>query len=99
MSNESDIERGRLGQSFSDFLKEEGTYEETTTGSVKRVVAWQLKRLMDEQRISKVEMAKRLETSRAQLDRLLDPENESVTLATLTRAANALGRTLSVELR
>lgn len=96
MSN--DIEKGNLGQSFSDFLKDQGTYEETTRGSIKRVVAWQLKQVMDEQNISKVEMAKRLDTSRAQLDRLLDPENDSVTLGTLSRAADAVGRTLSVEL-
>lgn len=99
MNKDKDIEKGRLGQSFSDFLKEQGTYEETTSASVKRVVAWQLRQVMDEQKISKVEMARRLETSRAQLDRLLDPENDSVTLATLTRAAHAVGRTLSVELR
>jgi DNA-binding Xre family transcriptional regulator len=62
------------------------------------VIARQLDALMHEQGISKTELAKSMKTSRAQLDRLLDPENESVTLGTLTRAAQALGRNLRMEL-
>jgi DNA-binding Xre family transcriptional regulator len=92
------VEKGSLGQSFSDFLVEQGTYEETTSASIKRVRAWQLQQVMSEQKISKVEMSKRLDTSRAQLDRLLDPSNDSVTLATLSRAAEAVGRKLTLEL-
>ncbi|MEQ9813269.1 MAG: Fis family transcriptional regulator [Azospirillaceae bacterium] len=93
-----DTENGRAGGSFADFLKEQGTYESTTEQAVKRVLAYQLALAMKEQRISKVEMAKRLDTSRSQLDRLLDPSNDGVTLAMLSRAATAVGRKLNVEL-
>ena len=93
-----DVEVGKAGQLFEDFLREQDVYEETTQRAVKRVLAYQLDSAMKEQRISKVEMAKRLGTSRSQLDRLLDPENEGVTLAALSRAARALGRSLRVEL-
>lgn len=97
MSN--DVEKGRLGQFFEDFLREQGNYEETTEQAVKRVLAWQLAEAMKQQGISKVEMAKRLSTSRSQLDRLLDPTNESVTLNVLSRAAQAVGRSLKLELQ
>jgi antitoxin HicB len=90
--------KGRIGSSFDDFLREEGIYEEVTARAIKRVIARQLGVLMQEQGLSKTELAKRMETSRAQLDRLLDPENESITLATLTRAAHAVGRNLRMEL-
>ena len=94
-----DIEKGRAGELFEDFLAEQGTVEETTERAVKRVLAFQLAAAMEEQSISKVEMAKRLETSRSQLDRLLDPQNDTVTLAVLARAAKAVGRTLRLELQ
>jgi antitoxin HicB len=90
--------KGRIGSSFDDFLREEGIYEEVTARAIKRVIVRQLDALMQKQGLSKTELAKRMETSRAQLDRLLDPENESVTLATLTRAAHAVGRNLRMEL-
>jgi DNA-binding Xre family transcriptional regulator len=90
--------KGRIGSSFDDFLKEDGIYEEVTARAIKRVIVRQLDALMREQGLTKSELAKRMETSRAQLDRLLDPENESVTLATLTRAAQAVGRNLRMEL-
>ena len=94
-----DIEKGRPGQLFEDFLKEQGDYEETTEQAVKRVLAWQLAEAMKQQGISKVEMARRLSTSRSQLDRLLDPKNERVTLNLLARAAQAVGRSLKLELQ
>jgi len=94
----TDIETGKPGQLFEDFLAEQGTLESTTERAVKRVLAFQLVAEMKRQKISKVEMARRLETSRSQLDRLLDPDNETVTLATLARAAKAVGRTLRLEL-
>lgn len=94
-----DIEKGRAGELFEDFLAEQGTVEETTERAVKRVLAFQLAAAMEEQSITKVEMAKRLETSRSQLDRLLDPKNDTVTLAVLARAAKAVGRTLRLELQ
>jgi antitoxin HicB len=90
--------KGRIGSSFDDFLREEGIYEEVTARAIKRVIARQLGVLMQQQGLTKSELAKRMATSRAQLDRLLDPENEAVTLATLTRAAHAVGRNLRMEL-
>ena len=90
--------KGRIGSSFDDFLNEDGIYEEVTARAIKRVIARQLDALMQEQGMTKSELARRMETSRAQLDRLLDPDNESVTLATLTRAAHAVGRQLRMEL-
>jgi antitoxin HicB len=90
--------KGRIGSSFDDFLKDERIYEEVTARAIKRVIARQLGALMQDQGLTKSELAKRMQTSRAQLDRLLDPGNESVTLATLTRAAHAVGRQLRMEL-
>lgn len=90
--------KGRVGSSFNDFLKEEGIYEEVTAAAIKRVIARQLDALMTDQGLTKSALAKRMKTSRAQLDRLLDPENESVTLGTLARAAQAVGRNLRMEL-
>jgi DNA-binding Xre family transcriptional regulator len=87
-----------IGSSFDSFLKQNGTYEEVTARAIKRVLARQLDDLMKREEISKTELASRMRTSRAQLDRLLDPENESVTLGTLARAAKAVGRNLRVEL-
>jgi antitoxin HicB len=89
---------GGIGSSFDDFLKEEGIYEGVTARAIKRVLARQLGELMRREEISKTELATRMKTSRAQLDRLLDPDNESVTLGTLARAAQAVGRHLRMEL-
>ena len=87
-----------IGSSFGDFLKEEGLYEDVTTHAVKRVLAWQIAQTMKKEGITKVEMAKRMKTSRAQLDRLLDPNNDKVQLDTVQRAAKAIGRKLHMEL-
>lgn len=87
-----------IGSSFDDFLDEQGVLEETHTVAVKRVLAWQIRQAMDEQHLSKVAMAERMQTSRSQLDRLLDPDNAGVQLDTLERAAQAVGRRLRVEL-
>lgn len=94
----SDVEKGKVGGLFSDFLKDQGTYEETTEQAIKRVIAYQLSSAMKEQGLTKVQMARQLATSRSQLDRLLDPENTNVNLSTLAKAATAVGRTLTVEL-
>jgi DNA-binding Xre family transcriptional regulator len=88
----------RIGSSFDDFLKEDGIYEGVTARAIKRVLARQLDDLMRREQISKTEFAARMKTSRAQLNRLLDPENESVTLGTLTRAAQAVRRHLRMVL-
>jgi antitoxin HicB len=87
-----------IGSSLDDFLKEEGVLEETGAVVLKETLAWQVQRAMENDKISKVEMARRMNTSRAALDRLLDPDNASVTLQTLTRAAHAIGRDLRIEL-
>jgi antitoxin HicB len=87
-----------VGSSLNDFLKEEGILEETRAVAIKEAVAWQVQQAMLKDNITKVEMARRMKTSRAALDRLLDPGNESVTLQTLSRAAHAIGRELRIEL-
>lgn len=87
-----------LGSSFDSFLDQEGILEEVTARALKRVIARQLGALMKDQGLSKTALAERMRTSRSQLDRLLDPENDSVTLDTLVRAAHAVGRRLHLEL-
>ena len=83
-----------------DFIKKsQKTPAHELDVAVKRVIAFQLASVMEEKGITKVEMSKQLETSRSQLDRLLDPENNKVTLATLSRAAKVVGRELTLELR
>ena len=85
-----------LGSSLDDFLAEEGLLVEAEAVAVKRVLAFQIKRLMAEQQLSKAEMARRMNTSRAAVDRLLDPGSQAATLTTLEKAAFALGRRLQV---
>jgi antitoxin HicB len=85
-------------RSFDDFLKEEGIHDDAHAHAIKRVLAWQIQDAMTAQGLSKNEMAKRMNTSRAQLDRLLDPENDKVQLDTVQRAAAAIGCKLHLEL-
>jgi DNA-binding Xre family transcriptional regulator len=92
------MKKKHIGSSFDSWLREEGIYEETSAPAIKRVLARQLEAAMKEQQVTKTEMARRMRTSRAALDRLLDPEHDSVTLATLRRAAAAVGRDLRLEL-
>jgi antitoxin HicB len=87
-----------VGSSLDEFLKEEGILAETRAVALKDAIAWQVQRTMEKEKITKVEMARRMRTSRAALDRLLAPGNASVTLQTLTRAARAVGRDLRIEL-
>lgn len=87
------------GSKFDDFLAEQGLLEDVTATAMKRVLAWQIEQAMKKQRITKTAMAKRMGTSRAALDRLLDADNTSVTLQTMGRAAAALGKELSIMLR
>ncbi len=88
----------RIGSSFEDFLDKEGIADAVNAHAIKRVIAWQVQKAMTAGRISKVDMAKRMKTSRAQLDRLLDPKNDRVQLDTIQRAATAVGRRLRFEL-
>ena len=87
-----------IGSTFDSFLEDEGILEEVDALAQKRIVAWQIERAMAEQNISKVDMAERMKTSRSQVDRLLDPENNKVQLDTLQRAALAVGGSLRLEL-
>jgi antitoxin HicB len=90
--------KGHVGETFEAYLREQGTLAETTAVAVKRILAWQLQQAMTEQQISKNQMAKAMKTSRSQLDRILDPDNDSIQLATLLHAARVLGRELRIEL-
>ena len=94
----TEIEEGRAGSMLDEFLAEGGILEEATEHAIKGVLAWQIEQETKAQKLTKAAMARRMETSRAQLDRLLDPENSSVTLHTLHRAATILGKRLRVEL-
>jgi len=87
-----------IGSNFDDFLDEEGLLAEAEAVATKRVIAFQLRNLMQEQKLNKAQMAKRMKTSRSALERLLDPDNASVTLLTLERAAQALGKSIRIEL-
>jgi len=87
-----------IGSSLDKFLREEGILEQARAVAIKEAVAWQIQQAMKKRKISKVEMAKRMRTSRAALDRFFAPGNASVTLQTLTRAAKAVGRDLRIEL-
>ena len=87
-----------IGSNFDDFLTEEGLLEEAEAVAVKRVLAFQIKEMMEAQNLSKAEMARRMRTSRAALERLLDPENRSVTLNTMDKAARSLGKRLQLVL-
>lgn len=87
-----------IGSDFDDFLEEEGILEEVEAAAIKKVIACMIAQTMEEAHISKTEMAKRMNTSRTQLDRLLNPNCHSVTLATLTKAAAAVGKKISISL-
>ena len=87
-----------IGSSFEDFLEEEGILEESTARAIKAVIAWQLAEQMKSRRISKKRLAELMKTSRAQIDRILDPDKGNVTIETLQRAASLLGRRVRVEL-
>jgi len=92
------MNKQHLGSSLDDFLVEEGLLAEAEAVAAKRVLVFQIAQLMKEQQLSKAEMARRMHTSRAAVDRLLDPMSESATLTTLEKAAYALGRRLQVAL-
>lgn len=87
-----------IADDFADMLRSDGLLQDVRTTAVKRVLASQLQQAMKERKLTKVEMARRMQTSRIQLDRLLDPDNDSVTLATLRRAAAVVGCEVRLEL-
>ena len=86
------------GSSFDDFLEEEGIREEVEAVAIKRVLAWQLSQEMRRQKKTKQALARDLQTSRSQLDRLLDPRNVSISLSTMARAAKVLGKSLVIRI-
>jgi hypothetical protein len=92
--------KGRIDRSetFDEFLDRDGLLAETEDAAIKEIIADQIKVAMGKKGLTKTAMAARMKTSRKQLDRLLDPDNDSVTLSTLRRAASAVGRNLRVEL-
>jgi antitoxin HicB len=92
------MKKKNVGSTFDSWLREEGIYEEVSAAAIKRVVARQVAAAMQEKGLSKSEMARRMHTSRAALDRLLDPQNDAVTLGTLQKAATVVGRELRLEL-
>ncbi len=87
-----------IGSSLDDFLQEQGLYEEATAKALKKVLAWQFAQAMKDGKVRKSTMVKRMGTSKSQLDRLLDPDNQSVTLKTISRAAAAVGKGVRIEL-
>jgi DNA-binding Xre family transcriptional regulator len=87
-----------IGSSFDDFLQEEAMLETATAVALKRVIAWQIAEEMKNQNLTKTELAKRMHTSRAALNRLLDEADPSLTLTTLASAASALGKKVNIEL-
>ena len=84
------------GGSFEDFLQESGDLQEAEAVAIKRVVAWQLEKARRSSRLTKRAMATRLQTSRSQLERLFDPDNAGVTLGTMVKAANVVGKRLEI---
>jgi predicted XRE-type DNA-binding protein len=87
-----------IGSSFDDFLAEEGILEECEALALKEILAMQIEQAMKEQGINKVQMARRMRTSRSQLDRLLDPKHTTIKLETMQRAAAILGKRIHLDL-
>jgi antitoxin HicB len=93
------MKRKHLGSKFEDFLADEGMLEDCRAAAIKFKIARELGKAMDEQHISKAEVAKRLKTSRTGVDRLLDPDNTSITLNTMAKVASLLGKRIEFALR
>ena len=91
-------ENPHWGSTLDSFLEEEGIREQATAASIKKVIAWQLAEEMKRKNITKKRLAELMNTSRAQIDRILDPEKGNVTIETLQRAATLLGREIRLEL-
>ncbi len=92
------MSKKNIGSSFDDFLQEESLLESSTAVALKRVIAWQIAQEMKAQKLTKTELAKRMHTSRAALNRLLDEKDASLTLTTLASAATVLGKKVSLQL-
>jgi len=92
------VKNKHIGSSLNEMLVGNGELAETEAAAIKRVVAWEVREKMERENISKTKMAKQMNTSRSSLDRLLDPDNTSVTLHTLDTAARVIGKSLHLEL-
>ena len=92
------MKKKNIGTTFDSWLREEGIYEEVSANAIKRVIVRQIASAMSQKGITKAAMARQMNTSRASLDRLLDPENGAVTLSTLHKAASVVGRGIRLEL-
>lgn len=93
------MKKKHIGSKFDDFLREESIFDQSSAVAVKRVIAWQIEQEMIKQKLTKTVMAKKMHTSRAALNRLLDESDTSLTLLTLTSAASALGKTINLKLK
>jgi antitoxin HicB len=92
------MKRKNIGSTFDSWLREEGLYEKVSATAIKRPVARQVEAAMQQKGLTKVEMSRRMRTSRSALDRLLDPDNDAITLTTLQKAAAVVGRQVRLEL-
>ena len=92
------MKKKNIGSTFDSWLREEGLYENVSATAIKRVVARQVEAAMQQKGLTKFEMARRMRTSRSALDRLLDPDNDAITLSTLQKAAAVVGRQVRLEL-
>lgn len=92
------MDKKHIGTDFDDFLRDEGMLDEAEAAATKRVIAYQIAQEMERANVSQSELARRMKTSRSSVERLLDPDNPSVTLVTLERAARAVGKRLKVQL-
>lgn len=92
------MRKKHIGSKFEDFLSDDGRLEESTAIAMKRVISWQIQQAMKEAHMNKATLARRMNTSRAQLDRLLDENNPSATLDTIARAATALGKRIHLDI-
>lgn len=97
VEKEINVSKKHIGSNFDDFLNEEATLDGATAVALKRVIAWQIGEEMKAQQLTKTELAKRMHTSRAALNRLLDESDPSLTLTTLASAATALGKTINIQ--
>ena len=92
------MKNNAIGSSFDAFLSEEELADEVEAGAIKKIITYQLLEAIKKEQLTKTALAAQLDTSRAAVNRLLDPYNESITLLTLKRAANVLGKKLHLEL-
>jgi antitoxin HicB len=92
------ISKKHVGQSFEDFLHEDGIYEEVQLNALKKTIAHQIRSMMKEKGIRKTEMAIRMKTSRSSLERLLNEESFNITISTISKAAAVLGKRIELSL-